>query len=371
MEQKDSKKGDRIAVFWKNQDSSALGGTEGYMVGRVGDKVSGEFLVIDRSTYQDSLKAALFSLGIFDFRTVPLQDIEAINRLDLRERPPGVSESLKWYIEIDYKSNIDYNETHRKLGQRTDCKVNPNNPPQTDGTCGITVLEMAGVERAKVVISPKGFVQIFCAPNRLDDCIKWIEGAVEIWPDHKRLFLIPTNFKFSINDMYKGLAYPTGEEIDGLAKTGGTQSIIFPLGWVHQFFGERKENLLQGRFSNAESVESLLLAHEEKRQTDSKNQVGPDKMESKQSVNLDFPYEQKAANMHLGAEAPIFRIFGDIKSPEEESALLKMWMESRSDIWQWFESPQLSGKMLIHNLTIDRKTHSYTLEMQRYSENEL
>lgn len=43
---------------------------------------------------------------------------------------------------------------------------------------------------------------------------------------------------------------------------------------------------------------------------------------------------------------------------------------SRSDRWQWIESEQIQGKMIVRDLTIDRKTGVYTVDFRKYSDNE-
>ena len=64
------------------------------------------------------------------------------------------------------------------------------------------------------------------------------------------------------------------------------------------------------------------------------------------------------------------RVTGLIKSPKDEEGLMKMWLSSRSDVWQWFKSEKIRGKMLIHDLTINRKTGEYTVDLRKYSGNE-
>ena len=63
MERRDYPKlGEDVVVGWKKADGSVLGGTEGVTLGVLGDEDSGEYLVIDRSTYQDSLSSRLYSI---------------------------------------------------------------------------------------------------------------------------------------------------------------------------------------------------------------------------------------------------------------------------------------------------------------------
>lgn len=362
--------GDAVAVVWKKADGLARGGTEGVVLGILGDDVSGEYLVIDRSTYQDAFKSALFSLGILDLMIIPVAEIESIRATDLRKRPPGVYENLKWNVEVDYKSNVDYDETVRKLQHRTDCKVEPNQPVQTDGYCGITILNFGAVEGAKILISPKGNVQVFCLTVRLDECVKWLQEAVEVLPDHKHLVLIPTHFMFNVHDIFKEAAYPTEEVIDRIAKTEGNQPIILALGWVHEFFAELDKNPLQTLFPSSDSMDDLVLIHERNRKAATKTPDQPAEKDSAQSISFVFPKRQVTFNRYLGAGAPIMRITGLIKSAKDEEGLMQMWLDSRSDPWQWLDSEQIHGKTIIHDLTIDRKTGVYTVDFRKYSGNE-
>lgn len=85
------------------------------------------------------------------------------------------------------------------------------------------------------------------------------------------------------------------------------------------------------------------------------------------SHNFSFPQNVLKVEEILGAEVPTMRITGLIKSTEEEKGLMTMWHESRSDIWQWFDSPEIHDKVVIHDLTINRRTGVYTVDIQKYS----
>ena len=91
---------------------------------------------------------------------------------------------------------------------------------------------------------------------------------------------------------------------------------------------------------------------------------------SKRSVNLRFPWSKMKTNKYLGADAPVMRITGVIKTPEDEENLIRMWSESRSDRWQWFDSEQFHGKVMLRDLTIDKKKGVYTVDVRKYSGNE-
>jgi len=370
MEHHNPKLGEAVVVVWKREDGSARGGAEGVVLGVTGDKVSGEYLIIDRSTYQNSLKSVLFSLGILDLKIIPVAEVESTKTIDLRKRPPGVYENLKWNMEIDYKSNVDYDETVKKLQQRTDCKVYPNQPVQTDSSCGVTVSDIGVIEGAKILISPTGNVQIFCLPMRLDECIKWLQGAVEILPDHKHLVLIPTNFMFNIHDIFKGTAYPTEDVIDRIAKAEGNQPIILPLGWVHEFFVELDRNPLQRLFPNSESIDDLVLIREKKRKANAKTPEKPAKTDLAQPLIVAFPQRQVAVNKYLGANAPVLRATGRILSPKVEDDLMRFWLDTRSGIWHWMSLEGWEGKTIVRDLTIDRKNGVYNIDICKYYGNE-
>ncbi len=364
------KLGEGVTVVWKRKEGSALGGTEGVVVGVMGDEVSGEYLILDRSTYQNSLKSVLFSLGILDLKVIPVAEIESTKARDLRTRPPGISETLKWNIEVDYKSNVDYDETVRKLQRRTDCQTDPNQPAQTEGYCGITIRNIDTIEGAKIVISPKGNVQIVCVPLKLDECVKWLQEAVAISPDHKHLVLIPTYFSFNIHEIFKELAYPTEEIIDKIAETDGNQPIILPLGWVHAFFVELDRNPLQALFSGSGPLDDLVLIRKKSREDKVKASETPVKTDFVQLPMFVLPQRQATFNRYLGANVPIMRVTGLLKSPQEEEELMKMWLGSRSDAWQWLKSEQFQGKAVIRDLTVNRETSSYTIDFRKYSDNE-
>ena len=88
--------GENVVVGWKKSDGSVFGGTEGVALGVLGDEDFGEYLVIDRSTYQDSFKSALFDMNILDLMVFPVDEIDLIRKKGVRKRPPGVSEKYSY-----------------------------------------------------------------------------------------------------------------------------------------------------------------------------------------------------------------------------------------------------------------------------------
>jgi len=370
MKSCDLKVGKTATVEWKKKDGSVFGGTEGVVLGVTGNKVRGEYLVIDKSTYQNSLKSILFSLGIMDLETIPLTEVKSIKTTNLRKRPPGIHEKIKCKIEIDYNSNVDYNETFKKLQKRTDCRVVSNQPGQTDGSCGFTISDISEIEDAKIVISPKGNIQFHCLPMQLTKCLEWFQGVAEVFPDQKRLVLIPTNFMFNVHDIFKGDAYPTKEVIDRIGKTKGNQPFILPLGWVHEFFVELDKNPLHTLFPNSKNIKDEVLIRKKKRKNIIKNKEKDSTTKLPGSIPIDLPQKQVAVNRYLGANPPTLQVTGKIMSPKEEDDLMRLWLETRSSTWEWLTLNNWQGKTILRNLTIDRKNGTYTVNLCKYYDSE-
>jgi hypothetical protein len=361
--------GEAVAVAWKKADGSACGATEGVVLGTFGDEVSGQFVVIDRSTYQDSFKSALFFLNIFDLKVVPKPDVDLIKKTNVRQRPPGVSEEFTMLIEADYKSNIDFDSTILKVEKRSDCEPKRVGNSKSE-TYQMVIKKINILAGTTIVISCERMIQIFCKHEDLDRCINWIKEAVELLPDHKRLVLIPTKITYKINDTYKEPSRPTEEAICRIASVKGGEPVVLPIGWAHRFFAELDENPLQGMFPNDQPLENFVF-EKEKREKDHavpwRNSI---EEKSQQHVDLHFPRSGVNVNKYLGADAPVMRITGIIKTPEDEESLMRMWLESRSDRWQWFENGQFHGKVIIRDLTIDKKKGVYTVDVRKYSGNE-
>jgi hypothetical protein len=78
---------------------------------------------------------------------------------------------------------------------------------------------------------------------------------------------------------------------------------------------------------------------------------------------------------YVGNKSHIMRLNGLILSPEDEKGLMNMWIKSRLDVNQYFESGPIDGgqireKVLIHDLTINRKTGRYVVGIRTYSGND-
>ena len=305
-----------------------------------------------------------------DLETIPLAEVESIKKTDLRKRPPGIHEEFGCKMEIDYQSNVDHNETFRKLQLRKDCRVESNQPGQTDGQCGFTISDISEIDDAKILISPKGNVQFHCFPLRFSKCLEWFQGVAEVFPDQKRSVLIPTHFMFNIRDLFKGDAYPTEELIDRIAKTEGSQPFILPLGWVHEFFGELDKNPLQRLFPDSEKIEDDVLIREKKRKNNVKTKEKSSTTKLPESMSIVLPQRQVSVNRYLGANPPTFRLTGKIGSPKEEEDLIRLWLETRSGPWQWLTLNEWQGKTIVRDLTIDRKTGEYTIKFCKYYDSE-
>lgn len=370
MERYNPKLGEAVVVVWKKMDESAWGGTEGVLLGVTGDKVSGEYLVIDRSTYQDSLKSALSLLDIFDLRVLPINNVELIRKADLRRRPPGISENFKMKMEVDYESNIDFEATRIKIKKRTDCKVKPSQAPQSEAIYGIGITEIKTIEDASMTISSGGALQIFCSYRGLNDCIRWIQEAVELLQGHKRLVLFATKVMYTIHDTYKEKSRPTEDVINRIATAKDGPPVVLPIGWAHRFFAELDVNPLQGLFPSDQPLENFVFENEKRKDNAALPSDESIEKNLKQTVDLQFPRNTVKVTKYLGADAPIMRVTGLIESPKDEEDLMKMWLSSRSDRWQWIESEQIQGKMIVHDLTIDKKAGVYTVDFRKYSGNE-
>jgi hypothetical protein len=369
LEQYSPRFGDAVAIAWKKADGSACGGTEGFVLGTLGDEVTGQFLVIDRSTYQDSFKFALFSLNILDLRVVPKQDIDSIKKTNVRQRPPGVSEEFSMLIEADYRSNIDFDSTILKVEKRSDCKPKRVGNSKSE-TYQMVIKKIDMLAGTTINIFCGRMIQIFCSHENLDRCINWIQEAVEILPGHKRLVLIPTKITYKIDDTYKEPSRPTEEVIYRIAASKGAEPVVLPIGWVHRFFVELDENPFQGMFPNDRPLEDFVLKREKEEEDFAVPGNNPVEERSQQPADLRFSGSSVDVRKYLGADAPVVRITGIIKTPEDEEGLMRMWLESRSDCWQWFESEQFHGKIILRDLTIDKKRGVYTVDVRKHSGSE-
>jgi len=362
--------GDAVTVLWAKPDETVYGGTEGVILGVAGDQASGRYLIIDRSTYKDSFKSALSTLGLFDFRVIPIDHIESIEKTKLRERPPGVSEKIRMKIEVDYESNIDFERTSIKLRKRTDCKVTPMRNEWSEAEYGQSITGLRAIEGgASINIMATGVLQIFCLHNALADCIKWVQDAVELLQGDKCLVLIPTKMLYSIHDNYKESRRPTQEVIHRVAASQEGEPIIFPLGWAYWLFSDTDMNPLRDLFPADQPLENFVFEND-KAVKGSAISHEPNETGSKRAVFLRFPWSDRKVTRHLGADVPLMQITGLIKTPEEEKGLMNMWIETRSYPWQWYDYTNFHGKVIVRDLTINRKTGVYTVAFQKYSGNE-
>ena len=358
LEHESPKPGDYIALTWKKQDNSIWGGTEGYVLGTVEGSDSQPYLVLDRSTYNKSFKSVLFSLGLFDLWMVPTSEVESVLNLSYRERPPGINEKMHLKMAIYYKSNLDYEETQTKLQKRGGCLVEPNQPAQTDGSCNFTVKEIESIKEATIVFSPTGNIQIDCLPKQLNQCLGWLEEAVEIFPGHKHLVLIPTNFMLNVHDIFKEPAEPTDEIIEKLAQTEGSKSIVFPLGWIHYFFTDLDNNPLRELFSQSPPLDGKGVFKKKKDKNRKKlivDEKESPESELKKPVDLNFIKNQVSIDKYLSTESPVMQFIADILKPGDENGLKQWWINSRFSRWNWLDTGRggFQGKALVRSLVID------------------
>ena len=368
-EQYHPKLGEAVVVSWEKEDGTGCGGTEGVIIAVLSDEVSGKYLVIDRSTYQNSFKSALFSMNILDLRVLPVNEICLINKTDVRKRPPGISEKYTWVMDAFYQSKIDFNSTLKELEKRSDCEFKRGGNENSEAY-QLVVKEISELEETTFNISCKGTVQITCKRDNLDRCIDWLQKAVVLLPEHKRLVLIPTMISYRMNVTYKDPVKSAAELINRIALDNDGPPVVLPIGWAQRFFSEMDANPLEGLFPRGVALNDYVIKNEKKRKKSIKLPSYPIDEKSKECVDLDFHVSGVNVNKFLGADAPLMRVKGLIKSAKDEEGLMNMWLNSRSDVWQWFESGQIQGRMLIHDLTINRKKGEYTVDLRKYSGNE-
>jgi len=358
-----------VVAVWREENGKACGGTEGVVLGVTGDEVSGEYLVLDRNTFQDSFKSNIFSLDILDLKVIPMKYVKMIEKTDMRRRPSGSHEKFTMKIEADYKSNIDFGATWKKVERRTDCEAGPIQKPDSDAEYGITIKKISTIEGASITISAKGTLQIFCKHKQLDDCIKWILEAVELLPGHKRLVLFPTKITYRINDTYKETTHPTEEVIDRIAKTDGPPLITFPIGWAHKFFVELPANPLQKLFPGCQPLEKFVIKEKNRKRDTPKFPAISEGTGSKQFIDLQFPHRSRNVTQYLGADSPIIRVTSVMESSSSkyEKYLIRTWLDMRSAPWQWFSSDLITGKMIVRDLNLDKKARIWTLDLRKHS----
>jgi hypothetical protein len=364
------KLGDAVIVTWNKSDESAYGGAEGVVFGITGDKIAGECLIIDGSTYDASFKSALSLLNIFDFRVIPVSEIVSIKKTGLRKRPPGATESFKLKMEANYISNIDFEATVAKLQSRTDCNVAPMLNSKSGAEYGKTIKKIETLKGATVNILNTRALHIYCYYDALENVLKWIAEAFELLRGHKRLVLFPKKVMYTVHDSHKEHLRPETELLYRIATSEKGEPVVFPLGWAHWLFSELDANPLQELFPKGQPIEKLVFDSRKKK----KNELPPlnsfVEEDSKKSVKLRFPWGKTKPNKYLGADAPLIRMTGFVETPEQAEELMNRWLGSHSDVWTWFKSKPFRGKAIIRDLSINRKTGVYIVDIRKYSGNE-
>ena len=362
----DFKVGENVAVIWKKQDNSAYGGTDGVVLGVVGDEISGKYLIIDRSTYADSFKSILPFLNILDLRVIPLQEVNLFEKLEVRKRPPGILENSNMTMEVDYRSNLDFYETILQVEKRGDCskKRTGNNKSET---YQFSISNIQSIQEASIQISCKGTIQIYCRHTDLDSIIKWLNDAAKLLPEQKTLVLVPTKVTYKIHSTFKDPTKPAEELIDSLGRMESEKPLILPVGWIQRFFVESDKNPLQDLFPETEDIHDLALENTE----NNKKQAIPtsenlDRSLPENLFDSQFLTSGININKYLGAGAPILRAEGLLKTPEDEKGIMQRWMGSRRDLWNWFTIDDFEGKIIMRDLTFDKKTNTYVLDFRKY-----
>jgi hypothetical protein len=354
------KVGDYACFTWKKPDGAAMGASEGLFLGFFGDDSIGKFLVFDKSCYKDSFKTSIFSLGIHDLKIVPAEDVDIVNKGQLRERPPNFPERFRLLIDAFYCSNIDYQSTLVFLNERKDFKpkvIGNKNAEQY----GISIKEINLIDDASINITCKGVIQIICQQKNLDDCIEWLDKAVKLQLDHKRLVLFPQRIMYRLTASFKEKVGPSEELMNQIASEEGS-AIIMPLDWTNRFSSEADQNLLQGQFSDSEQA-GLILAEIKKIENN---------LQNLQQIN----YNKSGVTVEkfLGDKWPIMHLKGEILSRENEEGLMGMWQKTRLYDFLSFDTGPMDGgqikcKVLVNDLTINRKTFTYKVDIRTYSGN--
>lgn len=357
-----------MTVIWKNDNEQTCGGTEGYVLGVIGDAVYGEYLVIDRKTNQDSFKSKIFSLRLLDLKVIPMKNVESITKTEMRKRPPGSVENFSMTIEANYMSNIDFNATREKLCKCTDCKVNLIRKSKSEAEYGISIKKIETIEGSSITISAKGGIQIFCKHDRLFDCIKWIHKTVKLLPGQERFVLFPTKITYRINDTIKEKVRPTDEAIDRVGRMKGPPLVILPIGWSYRDFVKLSKNPFQKLFPDSQSLEKSVIKTEDRKDNNLIFPVVSSVDGLEQVVNPKVPRPVGTVSQHLGSSSPLFRVHSPMENlPKYEDFLIKLWLEMSSAPWQWFSSDYIKDKMIVGDLNIDKKSQIWSLDLREYS----
>lgn len=362
----DFKVGENVAILWEKQDKSAHGGTDGVVLGVVGDEISGKYLIIDRSTYQDSFKSMLPFLNILDLKVIPLQEVTLFAKMDVRKRPPGILESSNLIMEVDYKSNIDFFATIEEVEKRSDCEHKRTGNSLSE-TYQFNIWKVEPLQKATIQISNKGTIQIFCRHTDLDGVIGWFKESAKLLSEQNCLVLVPTKVTYQIHSTFKDPAKPADDLIERLGKINRSQPIILPIGWIQKFFTELDKNPLRELFPTESNINEIAFEKTKNR----KNQTSPSAIKSSYNIPeqlIDSQYLTCGVNInkYLGAGAPIISIKGLIKNPEVESELIQRWMGSRRELWNWFTFGDFEGKMNMRDLTFDKKSSTYFIDFRKY-----
>jgi len=131
---------------------------------------------------------------------------------------------------------------------------------------------------------------------------------------------------------------------------------------------ELDENPLQDLFPRSQPLENFVKEDKKRKKSTSIHSTVSHNAGSKQILDLQLPTNSVSAIRYLGARAPIIRLRSVIEdtSPEYEELLIRRWLKMRSGPWQWFSSEKIKGKMMVRDLSIDRKARIWTLDIRKY-----
>jgi len=263
LKQHHPKLGEVVRVYWKKKDNIAWGMTGGFVLGVAGSGGLDEYLVLDQSIYKDTFKSNILSLGILDLHVIPMNLVEKIEKGSMRKRPPWRHEKFTGIVWVHYRSNADFIGTWQKVQKRSDCKA--TRPPKyskraSEAEYQIVIKEIDTLEGVAVTVYSNGALQIKCNVGQLNKVKEWIREVIELPPEHRRLVLFETSFKYAIWDTHKEGAYPAEEIIEGLARRKkGPPVAEFKLGWTHYFFVDLPENPLEKLLPHLKPLHKFLV----------------------------------------------------------------------------------------------------------------
>lgn len=269
-------------------------------------------------------------------------------------------ERFRFNIDVFYYSNIDYQSTLESIQNYKDLESKPIGNDRAE-QYGISIKKMPLIQDASINITCNGIIQITCQQKNLDNCIEWLHQAIKLLPDQKRLVLFPKSIAYRLSDSFVEKSSPSEKLMKEIASEEGSP-IIMPLDWTNRFSEKADQNLLQGLFSDSEQAK-LIIADIKKSE---------DNMSNLQQIN--YNKSGITVEKYLGNKSPIMHLKGAALTPKIEEELMNMWLKSRLADYISFDTGPIDGgqikcKVLINDLTMNRKTGTYNVDIRTYSSN--